>query len=171
MFAAALAALRVIAPAQPKPEPVRPASPSQSPTRAFDGTLKPPVETALTDECAELAGWPPGRPGGRITRVWSAAAQLGELVAGGELPRGLVESSVFDAAVACGVVDSVGEAKVREQIEAGLAQGSLTPRSYPETAPRRTKDSTPEEPDYLREEFDGSENGDLGAAIDAASCF
>jgi hypothetical protein len=101
--------------------------------RVFRGTLTRYAEAALDRECAELASWPRGTEGGRIRRVWKTAACLGELVACGNLPADLVRAHVFDAALRCGVVESVGERKVREQIERGLEVGALEPRRHNET--------------------------------------
>src|SRR5258705_11216753 len=109
-------------------EPARAEAPRQAP-RPFTGELTHWAEAALTDECAELAGWPPGTEGGRLRRTWKVSAALGELVAGGALPRDLVVSRVLDAAVSCGAVADYGERKVMEQIDAGLLVGEANPRA------------------------------------------
>jgi hypothetical protein len=137
----------------PKAAPSRPIASA----KPFDGTLHPYAEKALDDECAELAAWPKGTEGGRYRRIFKCTAQPGELVAGGHLPSEMVFSRIFDACVVNGAVSDYGEAKVRAQIEAGLAAGALKPRTVPEsTRPRNgSRIAHLEEPAWLREEIAG----------------
>lgn len=165
VFADALAILRKIAPAPAKPE--RP----KMPPRTFTGELSAYADAALSGEVARVAA---ATDGERHPTLYSAARNLGELVAGGELPRPLVESALSDAAASAGLVGgraSEVEKTIRDGIEKGLTNPrhgdpAHKPSSKPQADGVSALAPLPEEPEYLREELDGPE--EEGPAIEAA---
>jgi hypothetical protein len=60
------------------------------------------------------------QPGDRNRTLNRAAFSLGQLVAGGEIDRIVVERALLDAAVECGLGTKEAEATIRSGIEAGL---------------------------------------------------
>lgn len=146
VFGDALATLRVLAPAPVKPE--RP----KTKVRAFTGELSAFAETALAAEVARVGS---ATDGARHPTLYSAARNLGELVAGGELPRGLVESSLADAAATAGLVGGRAS-EVEKTIRDGIEKGLLNPR-HGEPPPIAFMEYVPEEPEHLREEYSDTE--------------
>lgn len=106
------------------PVPTRPVEYAPT-TRAATGYGR----AALDAEAAKVAGAPQGQ---RNATLNAAAFALGQLVAGGVLDQGEVESALLDAANAAGLTD--GEA--RATIRSGMSAGEREPRSAPEPAKR-----------------------------------
>jgi putative DNA primase/helicase len=88
--------------------------------------------TALEDECDKLAAMP--KDSGRNNALNSAAFNLFQLVAGGELDeeRDQVAGRLFAAAEKCGLVAEDGEASVRATVESGAKAGRAQPRQAPD---------------------------------------
>jgi len=63
----------------------------------------------------------------RHTQVYASARNIGELVAGGEIAESDARASLEDA----GSQSGLSKAKIRENIEAGLAKGMRSPRNRP----------------------------------------
>lgn len=94
-----------------------------NPTRTATGYGR----AALEAEASKVAA----APGGQRNETLNAAAySLGQLVAGGVLDQGEVESALLDAANAAGLTD--GEA--RATIRSGMTAGEREPRTAPEPA-------------------------------------
>ncbi len=129
VFDAALDALRTLAPA-----PVKPERPRVEP-RAFSGELSPFAEAALSRESARMASAPESQ---RHATLYSAARNLGELTAGGELPRGLVESTLAEAATAAGLVGGRTR-EVESTIRDGIEKGLTNPRRGDPPSERATR--------------------------------
>ena len=83
---------------------------------------------------------------GRNTRLYKSAFRLGTMAARGWLTREEIEAALYDAAMACGLVNDDGEAQTRRSIESGLADGAATPHpDLPDEAPVQAA-VKPEEP-------------------------
>jgi hypothetical protein len=102
---------------------------SQRPSTAFSGAstghLVGYVASAVEREAHAVAHAPRGL---RNPRLFLAAARLGELVAAGLLPRGVVEAVLEAAAADCGLIHDDGVRAVAATISSGLARGSANPR-------------------------------------------
>ncbi len=146
VFIAALETVRGVAPAPPKPR-----RPKAQP-RPFTGELSLFAETALTEEAARVAS---AAPDTRHPTLYSAARNLGELIAGGELPRPLVESSLADAAATAGLV-GLRAKEVERTIADGIEKGLTNPRrgDFPSTTTARPTEA-PEEPSPPAKESQG----------------
>jgi RecA-family ATPase len=92
------------------------------------GENEPYIERAVEDECRKLATT---GQGGRGYQLNASAFSLGTLVASGALSRQEAESKLYDAAVACGVVQKDGERETWAKIRRGLSAGELQPRQIP----------------------------------------
>lgn len=107
----------------------------------FRGTLTPYAEAALEHEADSVATCPAGT--GRHVRLYAAAAALGELIAGGMLPRPLVEDRLHEACSANGMRDEGREREIEKTLAAGIEQGMRSPRGRPvppwEPRPRVTE--------------------------------
>src|SRR5262245_32822830 len=88
--------------------------------------------TALRSECDKLAAMP--KDSGRNNALNSAAFNLFQLVAGGELDaeKDEVTERLFSAAEACGLVADDGAASVRATIESGAKAGCAQARRAPD---------------------------------------
>ena len=84
------------------------------------------IEAAVDGECGALAIMAKGS--GRNSKLFQAAANLAELVAGGLLPRQLAEDALEDAAKACGLAQEDGLAAIRATIASGFRHGLERPR-------------------------------------------
>jgi hypothetical protein len=105
-----------------------------APRRAWAGSVNAYARRALEDEVTNVAGAPPGNGAGtgRNVQLNRAAFALGQLVAGGELPRGLVEQELLAAAERCGLVNDDGVQATEKTIQSGLTAGERQPRQAPE---------------------------------------
>jgi hypothetical protein len=105
-----------------------------APRRAWAGSVNAYARRALEDEVTNVATAPPGNsPGsGRNVQLNRSAFALGQLVAGGELPRGLVEQELLAAAEHCGLVNDDGVHATEKTIQSGLTAGERQPRQAPE---------------------------------------
>jgi hypothetical protein len=120
---AALRELLVAAPVRPYAPPCRPILPGSYAHRV------------LVDECAELAAT---APGGRNGRLWRAARNLYNFVAGGMLTDEEVEAALLAAADACGLLAEEPH-QTRRTIQSGRSVGLAHPRGGggpPDPAPR-----------------------------------
>ncbi len=163
------------------PEPQRPALRRAAP-REFEGTLTPYAAAALRGEAERVRC---AAAGGRHPALIAAASALGELVAGGALPRALVESELSIACDSNGLIDEGREDEVRRTIADGIAKGAEHPRA-PDPPPATRSDCVPnvdardrprtveveeppvedlEEPEWIRE----GEDEDDGAPIPQSS--
>ncbi len=79
---------------------------------------------ALIDECADLAAT---APGGRNGRLWRAARNLYNFVAGGVLTDEEVEAALLAAADACGLLAEEPQ-QTRRTIQSGRSVGLAHPR-------------------------------------------
>lgn len=143
-FEKALSILRtIVAPARSKTErkPVA--------RRVFSGELTPYAEAALRSEVGRVTS---AGKGERHRSLFSAARNLGELVGGGELPRGLVESNLRDAASAAGILPD-REREVENAIRDGIDKGLTNPRRGDAPGPRTNVRAAG--PAWIREELDG----------------
>jgi hypothetical protein len=100
--------------------PPRPTGPVANPRSYAQG--------ALADECASLAAT---RPGGRNGRLWLAARNLYNFVAGGALEEHEVEAALLAAAEACGLL-AEEPAQTRRTIRSGRHVGLVHPRGNPQ---------------------------------------
>ncbi|WP_198285075.1 DUF3987 domain-containing protein [Solidesulfovibrio carbinoliphilus] len=107
---------------KPTPEP---RMERQASTRTATGYGR----AALEAEASKVASAPQGQRNGTLN---AAAYSLGQLVAGGVLDQGEVESALLDAANAAGLTD--GEA--RATIRSGMTAGEKEPRAAPTPAPK-----------------------------------
>lgn len=107
--------------AEPPPRPVRPLRITGSTDRVARY-----VCNAVNGECSELAAMSPGS--GRNTRLFIAAARLGELVGAGLLLQDDAEAALERAAADCGLVKEDGLRAVRLTIASGLRRGIQNPR-------------------------------------------
>ena len=107
----------------PRPPP-RPASPMRFNT--IDRAARY-VEAAVNDECRGLATMAANT--GRNLRLFQAAANLGELVAGGLLPQDAAEDALERAADECGLLHEDGRQAIRATIASGMKRGLLRPRT------------------------------------------
>lgn len=114
--------ISALAPPKPTPRPL-------GRIRPFRGTLTPYAEAALEREAESVATRPAGT--GRHIRLYAAAAALGELIAGGMLPRSLVEERLREACSANGMQDEGREREIEKTIAAGIDQGMRSPRGSP----------------------------------------
>lgn len=85
------------------------------------------AQRALADECAGVAA---ARPGGRNGRLWLAARNLYNFVAGGALDDQEVEDALLAAAAACGLL-AEEPAQTRRTIRSGRRVGLAHPRGNP----------------------------------------
>jgi P4 family phage/plasmid primase-like protien len=121
-------------PEVPATERVRPAAAR----RSWAGDITPYARKALDAEVANLASAPPGSGGagsGRNVQLNKSAFALGQLVGGGELPRGLVEQELMAAAERCGLVNDDGMRSAEKTLASGLDAGELHARSAPVSPP------------------------------------
>jgi hypothetical protein len=93
----------------------------------FPGTdqLARYVASAVRSECDDVARTPRGA---RNTRLFQAAANLGEMVGANWLPREATERALMEAAVTCGLVAEGGVNAALATIASGLAKGVANPR-------------------------------------------
>lgn len=107
-------------------DPPLPPRPPRAPLRlASSDRAARYVERALDGECRAVAEF---KQGGRNLRLFQAAANLGELVAGGLLPQDLAEKCLETAAADCGLLQEDGHHAVRQTIASGMARGFKKPR-------------------------------------------
>lgn len=109
------------------------AMPTLPPRERNNGHSCTPYGAKALDE--ELAAVRRTAEGGRNEQLNRSAFALGQLVAGGELDRALVEAELFAAALACGLTESETKATIRS----GLGDGEKEPRRGPQkpiTLPR-----------------------------------
>ncbi len=90
------------------------------------GRLAAYAAVAINGECSGLACMKPNS--GRNSRLFQAAARLGELVAAGIAPVEIVARALEAAAGDCGLVAEDGVRAVAATIHSGLARGMLQPR-------------------------------------------
>lgn len=92
---------------------------------------------ALRRECEALSHMAPET--GRNNKLNCAAVSLARLAGGGEIDPELARAELLAAAGACGLVDDIGERRVRATLASGWRYGtSCLPRRAPERpAPRR----------------------------------
>jgi len=83
------------------------------------------AEGALRKECGRVAQ---AKHGQRNNTLYSAAANMGELVGGRWIERDSVEVALRDAAGACGLLEDSGEAGVDATIRSGIERGLQQPR-------------------------------------------
>ena len=83
---------------------------------------------ALEEECAAVAAAPPGT---RNDRLNTAAYNLFQIVASGELDEQEVRERLFKAAEDCGLVADDGAQQAWATINSGATAGSAQPRSRP----------------------------------------
>ncbi len=109
--------------------------------RPFRGTLTPYAGAALEHEANAVATCPAGT--GRHIRLYAAAAALGEMIAGGMLPRPLVEERLREACAFNGMFAERRGREIEKTIAAGIDRGMRSPRGRPvppwETRPRVTE--------------------------------
>lgn len=106
---------------------------------------------ALDNECREVASMPKGtgEPGGRHLRLFLAAKSMGSLEKSCGLGRGMVEAALYDAGVACGLLESEKDKGLRRTIEDGYSTGQTEPRApapqerKPRLAPRPQEEPPP----------------------------
>jgi hypothetical protein len=111
---------------------------SANPRRTWSGDIKAYARKALEDEVARVAAAPPGSGGagsGRNVQLNKSAFALGQLVAGGELPRGQVEQDLLAAAERCGLVNDDGVRATERTIQSGLSAAERSPRWTPAPDP------------------------------------
>lgn len=112
--------LDVFDPPAPPPKP-------QPPIRATSADrMARYLAAAVNSECTELAGM--GRGTGRNMRLFQAAANLGEFVGSGLLPRDSAEAALEHAASDCGLWAEDGPHACRATIASGLTKGLARPR-------------------------------------------
>ncbi len=117
---------------------------AKPPERATATTTTPATATGAAPEGADLeARWARAALEGEADKVAraqagtrndtlnAAAFALGQLVGGGYLRESEVESALFEAARACGLVNDDGESATEKTIKSGLAGGKATPREKP----------------------------------------
>jgi hypothetical protein len=92
---------------------------------------RPYAEAALRAEVDAVASCTDGN---RNNQLNTSAFKLGTLVGAGELSEGEVIGALYDAAVACGLVDDDGQRAVMATINSGLSEGIKHPREIPESA-------------------------------------
>ena len=99
-------------------------------------TVRPPVGTnrayadaALRGEYDAVVSAPHG---GRNNQLNNSTFKLATLVGAGELTQQAVETAMFEAAVACGLVADDGRDKCLATIRSGLSAGIRSPRGIPE---------------------------------------
>jgi hypothetical protein len=90
------------------------------------------AQRALADECAGVAA---ARPGGRNGRLWLAARNLYNFVAGGALEDQVVEAALLAAAQTCGLL-AEEPSQTRRTIGSGRRVGLAHPRGVPNRRPR-----------------------------------
>jgi hypothetical protein len=103
--------------------------------REWAGNISAYARAALEDEVARVATAPPGAGGagsGRNNQLNKSAFALGQLVAGGELPRGLVKQELLTAAERCGLTNDDGVRATEKTLQSGLSAGERLPRWAPE---------------------------------------
>jgi hypothetical protein len=82
------------------------------------------VEKALDNECNRIAA----TKSGRNVQLFKSAANLGQLVGAGLLPRDIAESALEQAAVSCNLWAEDGAHSVRQTIASGMRKGMSNPR-------------------------------------------
>jgi Bifunctional DNA primase/polymerase, N-terminal len=102
-----------------------------------DGRNRAYAEAVLKGECELVAN---SGKGVRNSTLNTAALKVGHYVAGGELGKAEATEALFQAAVACGLVDDDGPKAARDTIRSGLQAGMQEPRTAPESdfVPRRS---------------------------------
>jgi hypothetical protein len=147
-------------PEVPPPASARPAAAH----RDWAGSINPYARAALDDEVARVGTAPPGpggAGGGRNNQLNKSAFALGQLVGGGELPRGQVEYELLAAAERCGLVNDDGVRATERTIQSGLDAGEQSPRSTPEPPPRLALSTTKRTVDPITGEVFEEEDGFL----------
>jgi len=99
--------------------------PPAPPPRPFTGNLGEYARKALEAETRLVAAAPDGTRNDQLNK---SAFSLGQLVAGGELDHGTVESELLAAALSAGLK----ERKSRATIQSGMKGGAGSPRRAPE---------------------------------------
>jgi Bifunctional DNA primase/polymerase, N-terminal len=101
--------------------------------------LKAWARAALEYECKAVAS---AQPGTRNATLNTAAFNLFQIVAGGELDEDEVRDALLEAAVTCQLVADDGMAAVEATIDSGAQAGLQQPRTHPQprtrTGPRPT---------------------------------
>lgn len=110
--------LAIIAPPAPEPRPLKPIR-----ATSLDRMARY-VAAALDGECRAVTDL----TAGRNTRLFQAAANLGELVGAGLLPRDMAEDALEVAAEASGLTREDGPRAVRATIASGMNRGLAHPR-------------------------------------------
>jgi hypothetical protein len=95
---------------------------------AWNGSNTPYAQAAQDRECERVSTATKSK---RNHTLNNAAFALGQLIAGGELDRTDVETRLFNAAVACGLVKDDGESGVWATIKSGITAAIKEPRSTP----------------------------------------
>jgi len=108
---------------KPKPEATAPKA---------NGGGRPPgtreetyAQAALDGLATEFAGMPPNS--GRNIELNNAAMRMGHMIAAGWIGRATVEGRLFDAAMACGLVQEDGKPAVLATMNSGLVAGEKEP--------------------------------------------
>jgi hypothetical protein len=91
------------------------------------------ARAALDYECKAVAA---AQPGTRNSTLNTAAFNLYQIVAGGELDEEDVHDRLFEAAETCGLVADDGAAQVEATIASGAAAGRQQPRTRPQPRAR-----------------------------------
>jgi hypothetical protein len=84
------------------------------------------VVAVVNGECTDLAAMAPNS--GRNTRLFKAAARIGEFVAASRIPVELAERELEAAADTCGLIRDDGRRAVLATIKSGLQRGMSNPR-------------------------------------------
>ena len=106
----------------------------EAPQKPVNGNGSAYVLKALESECQNVLNALPDT--NRNETLNKAAFSIGQLIAGGELYRGMAESSLFNAALSAGL----SEPEIRKTLKSGLDAGERSPRTAPEK--RDTCDGT-----------------------------
>jgi Bifunctional DNA primase/polymerase, N-terminal/AAA domain len=85
------------------------------------------AQVALNNIAQEIASKPPNT--GRNNELNNGAFTMGRMVASGWIGRATVESRLFSAAMACGLVEDDGQHSVRATIKSGLDAGEKEPHA------------------------------------------
>lgn len=112
--------LDIFDPPQPAPKPLAPIR-----VTSADRVARY-LAAAVNSECNGLAGM--GRGTGRNMRLFQAAANLGQFVGAGLLPRDAAEGALESAASDCGLWAEDGAHACRATIASGLTKGLAHPR-------------------------------------------
>lgn len=111
--------LEMIDPPEPPRKPTEPVKISATDKAAHY------VAAAVKSECEEMAR---AKQPGRNLKLFQAAANLGEFVGAGLLPRDTAADLLERAAEDCGLVREDGAHSVRATIQSGLIKGMANPR-------------------------------------------